>query len=70
MHCRERSDGLHRPIAYLCQKIVGEITVILFLSLACSALVFYTVRLSGSFVYFWLIFLMTSLCGIGELPLP
>ena len=46
-------------------KIFGEFVVTFLLSLACSALVFYTVRLAGSFVYFWLVFLIVQLCGIG-----
>lgn len=65
---RERADGLFRPFTYLCQKLVGEVIVTLFVSLACSALVFYTVRLAGNFAYFWLDYFMTTLCGIGEGP--
>lgn len=39
----------------------------LFISLGCSALVFYTVQFAGSFAFFWLDYLLTSLCGIGKL---
>ena len=36
---------IDRPIAYLCYKLLGEISVMLFVSLGASALVFYTVAL-------------------------
>ena len=64
--CRERSDGLHRPITYLVSKLIGEIGVMIPTSLAFSALVFYTVRLAGSFAFFWLDYLLTCSIGIGE----
>ena len=64
--CRERSDGLHRPITYLASKLIGEIGVMIPTSLAFSALVFYTVRLAGSFAFFWLDYLLTCSIGIGE----
>ena len=68
--CRERSDGLHRPITYLASKLVGEIGVMIPTSLAFSALVFYTVRLAGSFAFFWLDYLLTCSIGIGEPQQP
>lgn len=37
-----------------------------FISLATSALVFYTVRLAGSFFYFWIVYLLTALNGVGK----
>ena len=41
-----------------------------FISLFTTLLVFYTVRLAGSYFYFWIVYLLTSLTGVSELPLP
>lgn len=65
---RERSDGLHRPIAYLAFKIFGEAAVMVLISLCTTLLVFYTVRLAGSYFYFWIVYLLTSLTGVSKLP--
>lgn len=65
--CRERNDGLLRPITYLFFKIFGEVAVLVFASLGASLLVFYTVRLAGSFVFFWIAYLLTAMNGIGAI---
>jgi hypothetical protein len=63
---RERNDGLYRVITYLASKMFDELAITLFSSCAISAVVFYGVRLQGSFVLFWLIYYMTLCIGIGE----
>lgn len=66
---RERNDGLYRPVTYLAFKIAEEMVVVFLNSVVFSALVFFTLRLKGSFVFFWLVYLVTSSVGIGA-PLP
>lgn len=60
--CRERADGLFTPVCYLMSKLVGELIIAFFNSIAFGALVFYVVGLSGSFpVYFLTVFCTTSI---------
>ena len=58
---------MYRVITYLASKMFDELAMTLFSSCAISAVVFYGVRLQGSFVLFWLIYYMTLGIGIGEL---
>lgn len=64
---REQSDGLYRTITYLVFKTLEEVVLTAVTSLAFSLLVFYTVRLQGSFFIVWLVFLITQLVGVGQL---
>ena len=64
---REQSDGLYRSITYLTFKICEEVVLTTLTSIAFSLIVFYTVRLQGSFFIVWLVFLVTQLVGVGEL---
>ena len=41
-----------------------------FTSLCVTLLVFYTVRLAGSYVYFWIAYLLTTFNGVGESSFP
>lgn len=45
--------------------MTGELVVMVLVSVCTTALVFYTVRLAGSFVYFWINYLLTALNGVG-----
>lgn len=63
---REQSDGLYRTMTYLMFKILEEVALTTVTSVGFSLLVFYTVRLQGSFFIVWLVFLLTQLVGIGE----
>jgi hypothetical protein len=70
MHCtvpyrRERNDGLYRPIVYLAHKVVEELLLIAPLLAGTSAIVWYGVKLQGSFLLFWLISYATLANGIG-----
>lgn len=64
---REQSDGLYRTITYLTFKIFEEVVLTTLTSIAFSLIVYYTVRLQGSFFIVWLVFLVTQLVGVGEL---
>ncbi|KAL4457942.1 hypothetical protein ABPG75_012807 [Micractinium tetrahymenae] len=68
VYVRERADGLYRPITYLCYKISEEVAVGTLPSVAYSALVFYLVRLQGSFLVFWLVY-WVSMCVAVSLTL-
>lgn len=61
VYVRERADGLYRPITYLAYKVSEEVAVGTLPSLAYSALVFFLVRLQGSFLLFWLVY-WVSMC--------
>eukprot|EP00775_Hariotina_reticulata_P005937 gene5937-6176_t len=61
---RERNDGLYRAVTYLAHKMCEELVINTLASLAISAIVFYGVQLQGSFVLFWLIYLLTSTVGV------
>lgn len=61
---RERNDGLYRVITYLCAKMVDELLLALVFSGIFGAMVWFPVRLQGSFGLFWLIYFLTLANGI------
>ena len=63
--CRERADGLFRPITYLVAKLVEELIVAFVVSTGFSAMVFYPVGLTGSYPLFFLTKFVTTSIGIG-----
>ena len=63
---REQSDGLYRVITYLTFKVLEEVVLALTSSVAFSLLVYYLVKLQGSFFVVWIVFLVTQLVGVGE----
>jgi len=65
LYVRERNDGLYRPATYLISKLLVEIAVVILISIPTAALIFFVCSLSGSFIIFWLIYLLTSLCGLA-----
>ena len=65
--CRERNDGLYRPITYVIFKMMEEISITLINSLVFSSIVFFPLKLTGDFILFWLLNLTTTSIGIGEL---
>lgn len=64
---REQSDGLYRVITYLAFKVLEEVVLAVASSVVFSLLVYYLVRLQGSFFPVWIVFLVTQLVGVGEL---
>ncbi len=66
--CRERNDGLYRPITYLVAKMTEELTIFFFLSLVLTVIVFAPCNLGGSYILFWLVNFITTATGIGESP--
>ena len=64
---REQSDGLYRVITYLTFKVLEEVVLAVAGSVVFSLLVYYLVRLQGSFFPVWIVFLVTQLVGVGEL---
>jgi ATP-binding cassette, subfamily G (WHITE), member 2 len=68
--CRERNDGLYRPITYLVAKMIEELTIFFFLSLLLTSIVFHPCKLGGEYLVFWLCNLVTTATGIGENPDP
>lgn len=66
VYTRERADGLYLPITYCIYKLVEELAPQIPAGLAYSALVFYLVALRGSFLLFWLVYLVSTANAIGE----
>uniref|UniRef100_A0A1D2A9Y0 ABC transporter domain-containing protein n=4 Tax=Auxenochlorella protothecoides TaxID=3075 RepID=A0A1D2A9Y0_AUXPR len=60
---RERNDGLYRVVTFLFYKMVEEVVILGLVSLLTSLLVFYTVRLMGLWVVFWLANFVTMITG-------
>jgi len=65
VYTRERSDGLYLPITYCVYKITEELVPQIPAGLAYSALVFYLVDLGGSFLLFWLVYLVSTANAIA-----
>lgn len=65
---REQSDGLYRVITYLTFKVMEEVVLALLSSVAFSLVVYYLVKLQGSFFPVWIVFLVTQLVGVGKIP--
>jgi len=65
LYVRERNDGLYRPATYLVSKLLVEVAVVFLISIPTAALIFYVCALEGYFIIFWLIYLLTSLCGLS-----
>ena len=63
---REQSDGLYRIITYLTFKVLEEVVLALTSSVAFSLLVYYLVKLQGSFFVVVIVFLVTQLVGVVE----
>ena len=63
---REQSDGLYRVITYLTFKVMEEVVLAVLSSVAFSLVVYYLVKLQGSFFPVWIVFLVTQLVGVGE----
>jgi ATP-binding cassette, subfamily G (WHITE), member 2 len=61
---RERNDGLYRPITYLLAKLFDELFITLIASVVFAVFVYKVVDLQGSFVLFWLTYLVTLSIGI------
>eukprot|EP00891_Asterochloris_glomerata_P001938 jgi/Astpho2/1938/gw1.00038.347.1_t len=61
---RELSDGLYRPITYLCFKMAEELILSTAGSVCFSLVVFYCCQMQGSFFPFWLVYLVTNIVGI------
>lgn len=63
---RERDDGLYTPATYTFYKITEEILPQIPAGLIYSALVFYIVDLGGSFLLFWLVYLVSTANSIAS----
>lgn len=62
---RERNDGLYRSITYLCFKIVSELLIATLVSVVICCWTWFAVGYRGSFLVFWLTYLLTLSVGIG-----
>lgn len=62
---REHADGLFNPSTYAVYKLAEELAPQVPAGLVYSALVFYLVRLQGSFLLFWLVYLVSTANAIA-----
>lgn len=61
---RERSDGLYRVMTYLLYKIMEELGIAFINSLIFSNVVFWPLKLQGTWPLFWLVYFATLSVGI------
>ena len=61
---RELADGCYTPLVYYLSKFIEEATLCVFTSLLFSMIVFFAVRLQGSFLVFASIYYLTTMNGI------
>mmetsp|Transcript_90019 Transcript_90019/g.280168 ORF Transcript_90019/g.280168 Transcript_90019/m.280168 type:complete len:621 (+) Transcript_90019:92-1954(+) len=61
---RERADGCYTAVAYYMSKFVEEALLCILTSLTFSAIVFFAMRLQGSFVVFAATYFLTTMVGI------
>mmetsp|Transcript_90016 Transcript_90016/g.280160 ORF Transcript_90016/g.280160 Transcript_90016/m.280160 type:complete len:621 (+) Transcript_90016:92-1954(+) len=61
---RERADGCYTAVAYYMSKFVEEAVLCTLTSLTFSAIVFFAMRLQGSFIVFAAAYFLTSMVGI------
>lgn len=50
----------------MCYKMMEELTLAVLVSVVVACIVFYGVQLKGAWVAFWLVYLVTLACGVGE----
>jgi hypothetical protein len=62
---RERADGCYRPVTYYLSKFIEEAILCTFTSSLFTVIVFFGMRLQGSFLIFALIYFLTSMTGIA-----
>lgn len=63
MFYRERKDGLYSTATYLLYRLSEEAFFIILYSLIISLIVFYVVELKGSFMVFWLTYMLINFTG-------
>lgn len=57
---------MYSTVSYLLAKMVEELVVIVFVSVAVSACIFYLVGFHGQYILFWLVYLVTISIGMGD----
>ena len=66
--CRERNDGMYRSLTYLVAKMTEELVAAFIASMIFACLVFFPLKLAGSFGLFFCVYYMTTCIGIGKCP--
>lgn len=64
VHWRERNDGLYYVVAYFLYKLIEELTIAFANSIIFSNIVFWPMKLQGSWPLFWLVYLCSLSIGI------
>lgn len=65
LYYRERADGLYTPWTYFCFKMTEELLVAIIISPIFASMVYFGVKLQGSFVVVWIAYLLTMCVGIA-----
>lgn len=65
MFYRERHDGLYRTSTYLLYCLSEEAIYVVFYSLIISLISFYVVKLQGSFMLFWLTYMLVNFTAVS-----
>ncbi|KAK9803172.1 hypothetical protein WJX72_008884 [[Myrmecia] bisecta] len=64
LYYRERSDGLYRPITYICSRLFDEVVLTVVVTAVFSVSVWFVLKLQGQFTVFWLSNLATNILGV------
>ena len=61
---RERSDGLYRSITFLCYLVLEELFIAIPVTLLINTIMWFGLKLAGSFMLWWVSFFITYIAGI------
>ena len=65
LYFRERNDGLYRPITFLMYLMIEEILVAVPVSLVVCTIMWFGLRLAGSWFMWWVSFAITYIAGVA-----
>ena len=65
VYVRERADGLYAPGTYICYKLAVEIFIAATSAAITTAALFYGVALHGSWLYFYIVFTLSTATAIS-----
>jgi ATP-binding cassette subfamily G (WHITE) protein 2 len=61
---RERNDGLYRTITFLCYLTLEELFIAIPVTLLINTIMWFGLKLAGSFMLWWVSFFITYIAGI------
>lgn len=68
--CRERKAGWYSTASWVAHRMVEELAFCAVYSAVLACVLFFSMRLHGSFAAFWNPYFLSFCFGIGAYPLP